>query len=376
MKKLFILTTIVVMTTSNIFGQCTSLFSFGAYFETVTFINQSTVLNAHYFWNFGDGTGSNYQNPIHRFPENGTYLVTLFAKDTISNCSSYYEYWLNLTKYSTDICQPSITDSVFTYMGTDYVKLIDLSTNCNTYYNNYDIGPSANDSYNNWVFLGDYLQTLPYRMVGREQFYDSSFVLKREAYKTSLHLYSSAKNFGDCSANFEFTVVSQDSSGQRILYKAMNKTATSYEWWITGFGGPIFSYTDTVSQFYPYTQNDIWQTGLMIHGASGCPDTMWQNILIRDSVSTTTTSGIVELQEKNNYQIYPNPFTFQTTISFAEEQKNTTIKISDIVGKEIKIINFTGRQLVIDKGEMKAGIYFVKVTDEQKNIVSKKIIIQ
>lgn len=74
--------------------------------------------------------------------------------------------------------------------------------------------------------------------------------------------------------------------------------------------------------------------------------------------------------------ISPNPFTSQTTITFSEAQKNTTINIKDIVGKEINTINFTGRQLVIDKAEMKAGIYFVQTTDEQKHICNKKIIIQ
>ncbi len=74
--------------------------------------------------------------------------------------------------------------------------------------------------------------------------------------------------------------------------------------------------------------------------------------------------------------IFPNPFTSLTTITFSDEQKNTTIKITDLLGKEIKTINFTGRQLLIEKGEMKAGIYFVQTTDEKKNVTNKKIIIQ
>ena len=47
-----------------------------------------------------------------------------------------------------------------------------------------------------------------------------------------------------------------------------------------------------------------------------------------------------------------------------------------MLGQEIKTINFTGKQLTIDKGEMKAGIYFVQTTDEKKNVTNKKIIIQ
>ncbi len=85
---------------------------------------------------------------------------------------------------------------------------------------------------------------------------------------------------------------------------------------------------------------------------------------------------ISETSDQFKISIYPNPFTSQTTISFSEQQINTTIKITDILGQVITTIHFTGRQLVIDKAEMKAGIYFVQTTDEKKNVTNKKIIIQ
>ena len=42
----------------------------------------------------------------------------------------------------------------------------------------------------------------------------------------------------------------------------------------------------------------------------------------------------------------------------------------------MKEINFSGRQLTLDKGEMRNGIYFVQIIDEKKNVVNKKIVIQ
>ncbi len=87
-------------------------------------------------------------------------------------------------------------------------------------------------------------------------------------------------------------------------------------------------------------------------------------------------TGIKESIAEKSLNIYPNPFTLQTTISFSEEQKNTTVRITDLLGNEIKTINFWGRQLVIEKGEMQSGVYFVQTTDEKKNITNKKIIIQ
>lgn len=80
---------------------------------------------------------------------------------------------------------------------------------------------------------------------------------------------------------------------------------------------------------------------------------------------------------ESEVNVFPNPFATFTTIAFNEEQNNTIIKVIDLFGREIKAITFTGKQLILDKGEMKAGIYFVQVIDNQKKrICNKKIIIQ
>jgi hypothetical protein len=74
--------------------------------------------------------------------------------------------------------------------------------------------------------------------------------------------------------------------------------------------------------------------------------------------------------------IYPNPFSDETTISFNREQNNTTIKIIDILGNEIKTQTFSGKQLIIEKDEMMHGIYFIQITDNENRRMAKKIIVQ
>ena len=93
-------------------------------------------------------------------------------------------------------------------------------------------------------------------------------------------------------------------------------------------------------------------------------------------VSAVSSAGISELNQTSDITVFPNPFDSQTNIVFAKEQLNTIIKITDIVGKEIETINFTGRQLVIEKAEMKAGIYFVSIEDENKNVVNRKVVVE
>ena len=96
--------------------------------------------------------------------------------------------------------------------------------------------------------------------------------------------------------------------------------------------------------------------------------------------STITPTSPLSVATINNTEefitIAPNPFTSQTTISFSSEQTNTTIKITDILGKEIKALNFSGKYCTIEKSTMQAGIYFVKIIDVNKNVVNRKIVVQ
>jgi Leucine-rich repeat (LRR) protein len=113
-------------------------------------------------------------------------------------------------------------------------------------------------------------------------------------------------------------------------------------------------------------------------------DTVYMNANWSNKKDTTasfsidcTTTGIANLSNiDDKITIYPNPFSTQAIIAFSEEQRNTTIKITDILGQEMKAIHFAGRQLVLDKVEMKAGIYFVQITDDNNRISNKKIIVQ
>ena len=44
--------------------------------------------------------------------------------------------------------------------------------------------------------------------------------------------------------------------------------------------------------------------------------------------------------------------------------------------KEIKTVNVTGKQCVIEKGEMRAGVYLVRIMDEKRNVVNRKMVVE
>jgi hypothetical protein len=97
---------------------------------------------------------------------------------------------------------------------------------------------------------------------------------------------------------------------------------------------------------------------------------------IADSINIVPLSTSLSDLFSSEIKIYPNPFNTQTTITFNKEQKNTVIRITDVVGKQIKEINFAGKQLEIERGEMSKGIYFIEVMSEDKTVVKKKIVVQ
>ncbi len=89
------------------------------------------------------------------------------------------------------------------------------------------------------------------------------------------------------------------------------------------------------------------------------------------------TVGIAETDLKQpDISIFPNPFDSFARISFSEEQINTSVKIIDFTSRELKTLNFSGKQLYIDKGNLMPGTYLVQIIDVNKKVVNKKITVQ
>ena len=88
-----------------------------------------------------------------------------------------------------------------------------------------------------------------------------------------------------------------------------------------------------------------------------------------------TTVNVGETNSSIENIIFPNPsfgiFTFeQNTLS------KTEIEIHNIIGELIYKTNTKTTQITIDLSKEAKGIYFVKTTDNNRNVTNKKIIIQ
>jgi hypothetical protein len=159
--------------------------------------------------------------------------------------------------------------------------------------------------------------------------------------------------------------------------------ATSYHW---DFGDG--STSTLPSPTHIYAIDSLYNVCLKTFTASGDSCEYCHTIGIDPSGKVIRTGGfkldvinpatvsVKEIANESTITISPNPFNTQTTITFSDEQNKTTIILTDILGKEIRSTTFSGKQYIIEKGEMKPGIYFVKTINAEKHICNSKIIVQ
>lgn len=91
--------------------------------NSYSFANYSTGNSLNYFWNFGDGTSSSLENPIHSFGANGTFTVCLTVTSNVdSSCNATYCQTVT-TGNPTSSCYAAfqlVSNSTNTYAATDY----------------------------------------------------------------------------------------------------------------------------------------------------------------------------------------------------------------------------------------------------------------
>jgi len=86
-------------------------------------------------------------------------------------------------------------------------------------------------------------------------------------------------------------------------------------------------------------------------------------------------SGFMEFDVDNYIKIYPNPFAIQTQIDFPEEQINSVILITNIMGEEVKRSIFSGRTYKLESEKLINGVYYFSILNKKIKL-TKKLIVQ
>jgi type IX secretion system substrate protein len=108
-------------------------------------------------------------------------------------------------------------------------------------------------------------------------------------------------------------------------------------------------------------------------------------VYITDQIYDTTCSysypmsctvGINEYAAVNEMKIFPNPASDIINIDLGELKNRTAaITLYDATGKAVKNITTANRNVVLERGNLRSGIYFIDVIIDNKRF-SKKIILE
>lgn len=89
-------------------------------------------------------------------------------------------------------------------------------------------------------------------------------------------------------------------------------------------------------------------------------------------------NGIVEnnFQVKNNFSLFPNPFSSQTILQSDNLLLNATLTVDNCFGQTVKEIkNISGQIIILQRDNLPSGLYFIQLTQDNQVIATKKIII-
>jgi hypothetical protein len=98
-------------------------------------------------------------------------------------------------------------------------------------------------------------------------------------------------------------------------------------------------------------------------------------IIKTDSLGDTTSQQITSLKEStflNEMEIYPNPFSISTTIELPSEPH--TLTIYDITGNKVREEQVSGTTTIIERGDLKPGVYLLEVRSEHQTYSGKLVV--
>lgn len=116
--------------------------------------------------------------------------------------------------------------------------------------------------------------------------------------------------------------------------------------------------------------------GVIEHGEGGAAKTALENF--RDFVfSAEGTSSADDLTKIQSFDVFPNPSsTSQVTVNFSSlEKADYQIAVTDMLGRQVEVLNISNGKSAIGLNIQNAGIYFVSLLKEGNILTTKRLVI-
>ncbi len=99
-----------------------------------------------------------------------------------------------------------------------------------------------------------------------------------------------------------------------------------------------------------------------------------------NQVGSTTHCQITSVDEltknENKLSVFPNPFSFSTTLKANDNFENATLTVYNSLGQLVKQIkNINGQTITLNRDNFPSGMYFVRLTQDNKTLIIDKLLI-
>ena len=95
-----------------------------------------------------------------------------------------------------------------------------------------------------------------------------------------------------------------------------------------------------------------------------------------ETIGNLCATGLNNLVDETEITILPNPFSTQTVLQTDNPLNNATLTVDNIFGQTVaQIKNISGQTVVFSSDNLASGLYFVRLTEENKTIAVDKLVI-
>lgn len=133
------------------------------------------------------------------------------------------------------------------------------------------------------------------------------------------------------------------------------------------YGDTTFQYAPAMVSAFMEFNNELYVGGTF---------NMIGSVAAHNIAKWSTPLSINEISLTNQTFIYPNPFSFSATLHFNNFLKNATLTIYNSVGQQVKQIkNISEESIILHRDNLKCGVYFLQLTQDNKIFTTDKLII-
>ncbi|MEZ5059372.1 MAG: PKD domain-containing protein [Saprospiraceae bacterium] len=324
----------------------TAEFGFDIDKTTVSFDNLS-VNGLTYFWDLGDGNTSTDENPVHMYPRNGQYPVTLISYNDCDTVETILIVEINgpipNAEFSSDkrrFCAPQVVE--FTDNSTEDPIAWEWT---------FPGGDPMTSTLQNPIVTyntpGTYPVTLKVTNIyGENNIVQTNYIIAEE----------------NPEADFEFTT-----QGLLVAFANRSTGAFTYTW---DFGDGNASFDENPN--HTYANPGTYTVSLTIGNSCGSV-TKTEEITVR-------TSSLTESKDFYFFRVFPNPNRGIFTLEISgKPQKELQVEIYNVLGQKVfsQIEDFNTGRLKKEYNHLNLipGAYTLKV-GHQNDWVNRKLIIE